>query len=209
MKRTMGGAALLAAAVALAPMPANAQAAPPAPRDLVAPWVGPGVELVLRQRERLELTEDQVRQLDQIRQEVVARRTAHQTELAGLRSEVRAGQTVAAELRERVQAQRQAAQESRTQERERVEAILTDAQKQQLQTWGAAARGFAAGRRTAVRGAPGWGPCVRPGLRPAVGMRGRVRPWVSGAPAWGLRRDPGPEPGTDSGFGPPADSVPR
>ena len=179
MKRTMGGAALLAAAVALAPMPVDAQVGPRAQRGVIASEGGPGVEMILRQRERLELTEDQVKRLDQIRQELVAQRTAHQAEMAELSSKVRAGQMEASALREQVQARQEAAQQIRTQNRERVDAILTDAQKDQLQSWGDVARGFRMGQRSAMRGARRWGPGMGPGIQPGApgaGMRGRLAP---------------------------------
>jgi Spy/CpxP family protein refolding chaperone len=204
MKRTMGGAALLAAAVALAPMPVDAQVGPRAQRGMVAQEGGPGVEMILRQRERLELTDAQVAQLDKIRQELVAQRTAHQAEMAELRSKVRAGELEPAALREQLQARRDSAQELRTRQRERVEAILTDAQKQKVETWGAMARGFQMGRRSALRGGQGWGPGMGPGMQPGAGMRGRMQRMAPGFRGWGMRRGPG----MGRSFGPPGDTIP-
>lgn len=223
MKRTMGGAALIAAMVALAPLQADAQMGPRGQRGMMGRGMaggpggqagmmagprGAGVEMILRQSERLELTDDQVRQLDQIREEVVARRTAHQAEMADLVSKVRAGQMEASALREQVQARRDASSELRTQQRERVEAVLNDAQKEKLQEWGGEARAFRMGRASAMRGGEGWGPGAR---GPGQGFRGgfapdmmhRFAPGPQGT--WGFHRGHGMGPG----FGPPRDSVPR
>ena len=206
MKRTMGGAALLAAAVALAPMPVDAQVGPRAQRGMAAQEGGPGVEMILRQRERLELTEAQVAQLDKIRQELVAQRTAHQAEMAELRSKVRAGESEPAALREQLQARRDSAQQIRAQQQERVQAILTDAQKDSLQSWSDRARGFQMGRRSALRGGAlgWWGPGIGRGMQPGPGMRGRIPRFAPGARGWGMRRGFG----MGRGFGPPGDTIP-
>lgn len=201
MKRTMGGAVLLAAAVALAPMQVHAQQGPRAPQRRLAPAGGAGVEMILRQKERLGLTDAQVTQLDQIREELVAQRTAHQAELAELTSKVRAGELEPSALRERLQARRDSAQELRTKQRERVEAILTDEQKQKVETWGATARGFRMGRQSVLRGRAG----VGPGMLPGAWMRGRMQRFAPGQRGWGMRRGPG----LGLGFGPPGDTTPR
>ena len=167
---------------------------------------GAGVEMILRQRERLELSEDQVRQLDQIRQEAVARQTAHRAEMAELASKVRAGQVEASALREQVQARREAATEIQTQQRERVEALLNDAQKEKLQDWGSRARAFQMGRASALRS----GQALR-GRAPQAGFRGGSAPgmrqrFVPGAQGMrGFRRGMGMGPG----FGSPGDTIPE
>ncbi|MDP2957123.1 MAG: hypothetical protein Q8N53_11935 [Longimicrobiales bacterium] len=230
MKRTMGGAVLLAAMLALAPMHADAQIGPSGQRGMMPraggqPGImgrgmaggpggqqgmmaprGAGVEMILRQRERLELSEDQVRQLDQIRQEAVARQTAHRAEMAELTSKVRAGQMEASALREQMQARRDAAAEIQTQQRDRVEAVLNDAQKEKLQEWGARARAFQMGRASAMRGGQAFrGRAPQAGFRGgfAPGMRQRFVPGAQGMR--GFRRGPGMGPG----FGPPRDTIPR
>ncbi|HSG49606.1 MAG TPA: hypothetical protein VLA43_17425, partial [Longimicrobiales bacterium] len=96
--------------------------------------------MILRQREALELTDDQVRQLDQIRQEAVQRRSAHQAEMAELRSKVLAGQLKAEDIRAQAEARRTAAEALQTAQRERVDAVLNDAQKQKIQEWQSRAR---------------------------------------------------------------------
>lgn len=222
MKRTMGGAALVAALVALAPWQADAQVGPRGQRGMMVGQRGAGVEAILQQKEQLELTDAQVRSLDQIRQEAVQRRTAQQAQVAELSSKVRAGQVEAAEFRAQAQARREAAAEFQKQQQERVEGILTEAQRQKVQEWGNQARAFQMGRQSAMRGrmmapgaawggrggwggAPGawrapqanWGPGFRGGHAPGM-MRQR---WAPAAPmAPGFRRG--------MGFGPPrADSI--
>jgi Spy/CpxP family protein refolding chaperone len=239
MKWTMGGAALLAAMVALAPLQADTQMGPRGQRGMMPgrggqPGVmpgaggqqgqqgmmagprGAGIEMILRQRERLELSEDQVKQLDQIRQEAVARQTAHRAEMAELASKVRAGQMEASALREQMQARRDAATEIQAQQRERVEALLNDAQKEKLQEWGATARAFRMGRASAIRGRQGRGQWARgagqafPGRAPLAGFRGGF------APGMRHRFAPGPHGmrgfrrgmGMGPGFGPPRDTIP-
>jgi len=217
MKRTMGGAALLAAVVALAPMTLDAQVGPRGQRGIMAQSGGPGVEGILRQRERLELTDDQVAQLDRIRQELVAQRTSHQAEMADLRSKVRAGQLEASALQEQVQARQEAAEQFRTQNRERVKTVLTDAQKDQLQSWSDVARGFRMGQRAAMRGGQGWGPGIGRGMQPGApgaGMRGRIgagrmQRMAPGLRGRGMGRGLGMGPGMGPGVEPPPVTLPR
>lgn len=219
MKRMMGGVALAAGLVALAPWHVDAQLGPRGPRGAAPALRGGGVELILRQREQLELTDAQVRSLEQIRQEAVQRRTDHQAQAADLASRMRAGQVEVAEFRAQAQARREAAAEFQKQQRERVEAVLTDDQREKLQGWGARARAFQMGRQSAMRGrvmAPGaawgggrggwragpgaWAPGARGGYAPM--MRQRWAPGRQGAP--GFRRGPG-----GMGWGGPwADSIP-
>lgn len=216
MKRTMGGAALLAAVMAVAPLHLDAQMGPRGQRGQAVGPRGAGVEMIMRQRERLELTDAQVNQLDQLRQEAVQRRAAHQAQMAELRSQVAAGQLEAAALREQVQAMREGAEAIQTQQRERVEGILTDAQKETLQQWGAQARAFQRGRQSVLRGqrggmAPGAGARGMRPMAPRAGIQGGFAPgmrqrWAPGAQGRiGFRRGPG----DGLGFGPPEGFPPR
>jgi hypothetical protein len=209
MKRTMGSAALLAAMVALAPMQVDAQMGPRAARGQAAGPRGAGVEMILRQKERLELTENQVKQLDQIRQETVQRRTEHQAQMAELRSKVRAGQLEPDSLWKQMQARREAAAAIQEAQRTRVEGVLNDAQKQKLEQWAGEARAFRMGRQSALRGGQGFGPGMRGGT--GRGMRGRFGPGMEqqGGPGpMGGRAMMRRGPGGGMGFGPPRDSVP-
>jgi len=198
MKAMTSGAAVLAAMMAVAPLHLQAQRGP---RMGQGPAVGPrgaGVEMILRQREQLQLTESQVNQLDQLREQAVQRRTAHQAEMTELRSKVMAGEMKPEELRQVMQARRDSAAAISTQQREKVMAILTDAQKQKVEEWQAQARGFRMGRMSAMRGGrPGM--MGRRGSRGGRGMGGRgfgPGMWQGWGPdGMGLRRGPGGGPG--------------
>jgi len=213
MKRTMGGAALLAALVALAPMQADAQVGPRGQRAAGPAMRGGGVEMILRQKESLELTDAQVKQLDQIRQEAVQRRTEHQAQMAELRSKVRAGELPVDSLRKQVEARQAVAESMQTAQRARVEGILTDAQKQKIEEWTGQARAFRMGRQSALRGGRGMGRggWAAPGAGMGRGFAPQMRhPWGAGpmGPMGGggmMRRGPG----GGWGFGPPTDSIPQ
>jgi Spy/CpxP family protein refolding chaperone len=223
MKRTMGGAALLAAVLAIAPTQAQAQMGQRGQRAAAAGPRGAGVEMILRQKERLELTDAQVKQLDQIRQDAVQRRVAHQAEMAELQSRVRAGQLEAPALRERMQARRDSAARIQEQQRERVEAVLNDAQKQKLEQWAGQARAFQMGRRSMMRGGRGvgpgaWGgPALHGGPGAWGGFMGLQRGFRRGGivPGLGMQGMPGPMGrgrmvpgrGMGMGFGPPPDTI--
>ncbi|MHB1191691.1 MAG: Spy/CpxP family protein refolding chaperone [Longimicrobiales bacterium] len=213
MKWTMGGAALLAALVALAPAQVDAQVGPRGQRAMGPALRGGGVEMILNQKERLELTDDQVKQLDQIRQEAVQRRTEHQAQMAELRSKVRSGQEKPEALREQVEARRQVAAAMQEAQRARVEGILNDAQKEEMQDWAQQGRAFRMGQQSALRGGAGFGPGAgrNPGMRGGFGqgMQRMHQQWGPGAagPMGGramMRRGHG----GGWGFGAPADSIP-
>ena len=228
MKRTMSRAAILAAVLALAPLHIAAQQGPRAQRGQAAGPRGAGVEMILRQRETLELADDQIKQLDQIRQEAVQRRSAHQAEMAELRSKVLAGELTVADVRAQAAARRTAAQAIQAAQRERVEAVLNDAQKQKIQEWQGRARAFQMGRMSAMRGQRGfqrpgaWNRGMRGlgpqgGMPPMPRMRGMRGPGMGPGMAPGMGPDAmGPQgmmngrrgPGVGPGFGPPTDTIP-
>jgi hypothetical protein len=214
MKRTMGGVALLAALVALAPMQVEAQVGPRGQRAAGPALRGGGVEMILRQQERLELTDAQVKQLDQIRQEAVQRRTEHQAQMAELRSKVRSGLVKPDSLRAQAEARREVASAMQQAQRARVEGVLTDAQKEKLEQWAGQAQAFRMGRQSALRGGPGRPQVgmdrgMRRGMGQGMGMRqqGSRAPMNPMGPMGGrgmMRRGPG----GGMGFGPPPDSIP-
>lgn len=226
MKSMTSGAAILAAMMAVTPLRVHAQQGARAGARAGDGPRGAGVEMILRQRERLELTDQQVRQLDGIRREAVQRRTAHQAQMEELRSQVLAGELEPEALRDTVQSRRQAAADVVKQQRERVEAILNDQQKQQLEEWRGQARAFRMGRTMGMRGARG-GMMGRQGFRRggmgmrgpgafAPGMRQRRMPGMGGRMGPAFRRGgrgggPGFGPPEGAGFfnpvGPPDDSI--
>lgn len=185
MRRLTGGVALVATVMTLTPLSADAQRGPRGQRGFGPGIRGQGVEVIMRLRERLELSEDQIQQLDQIRQEAVQRRNAHQAEMDELRSRVRAGQMEATELRSMARQRQEAAQAIREAERERVEAILTEDQRASLESLRGQARAFQRGRQSAMRGRGFRGGSEIGAWRRGPGMRGR-------APRAGMRWRGGP-----------------
>ncbi|MDH5588426.1 MAG: hypothetical protein OEZ65_09215 [Gemmatimonadota bacterium] len=190
MMKGMGGPAWAGALLlALAPMSAAAQDAPPPRERAEMRGDGPGVEMILRMRERLELNEDQIVQLNRIREAAVARRAAHQAEMAELRSRVMAGEADREVLREAMEARREAARAVREDQRREIEAVLNEAQREKLTEMrermqdrmrggaerpgrGHALRGPRGGREMA--GGPGAGRRTRGlGSGPGGGWRGR------------------------------------
>jgi len=233
MKRMTSGAALLAAVMALAPLHIAAQQGPRGQRGQAAGPRGAGVEMILRQRDTLQLTDNQVKQLDQIRQEGVQQRYARQAEMAELRSKVLAGDLKMEDVRAQAEARRTAAEELQQAQKERVDAILNDAQKQKIQEWQGQARAFRMGRMSAMRGARqgmrsqrgfqrGQRGFQRPGARgfrrgPGDGMDGMGGPGMGPGMFPGMGPDGmGPQgmmngrrgPGVGPGFGPPGDTIP-
>ncbi len=194
MRRLTSGVALMATVMTLAPLSADAQRGPRGPRGFAPGVRGQGVEMIMRLRQRLGLSEEQIQQLDEIRQEAVQRRTARQAEMEELRSSVRAGQMEAAELRELVQQRQEAAEGIRAAERERVEAVLTEDQKAELENLRSQARAFQRGRQSVMGGRGFRGP--RDGMRPGgPGMRGRApQRGIRGGRMFGPRMQPGVPP---------------
>ncbi|MEX2465592.1 MAG: Spy/CpxP family protein refolding chaperone [Gemmatimonadota bacterium] len=192
MKTMTGGAAILAMMLSLgaADLAAQQSRAPgPRARAEVADRLGrgggaPGVEGILRMRERLELTEDQVSRLDALRSERVEQRMLAAAEMNELRSELRAGTIERTEAMERMRTAREARVGQAEQDRAAVEALLDDNQRTTVEQFQSQRRAFEAGRRSALRGQ-------------ARGMRGggEVRgPRRGGPPQWqgrpGLRGGP-------------------
>ena len=118
------------------------------------------VEAIMRMRDRLELTDPQIAQLDAIRQEGVQRRSTAMSERAELQSQVSAGQIERSEMRDQLETRQEGARELADQQRERVEAILSEAQRESLDQTRSRARAFRARRgapdraRFRSRGAP-------------------------------------------------------
>ena len=198
MKRTKRGTGYALAVIALAPLATSAQQAS-------ARQAGPGrggmagVEQVMRMRERLGLTEDQIRSLEELRNEAVQRRNAHQATMQELRSKVMAGEADRGQLRELARAHREQASVLQRQQRERIEQVLTEAQRDTLRQVVARARAFRMGRESAMRGqGMRGGRGMRPGMR-----GGRGGPAFRGPAGTGLRRR-GFGPGVGDGSGPGA-----
>jgi chromosome segregation ATPase len=136
------------------------------------PVAAQGVEAIMRARETLALTEDQISRLDAIRREVVAERSAAQAEMAELRSQLSAGQIRQSQLMAAQEERADAAQGRAEDVRARVDAVLTEEQRAQVEQMRTRAQ-RGGGRRPAVArggGRGGFGPGG--GVGP-VGPRGR------------------------------------
>lgn len=137
-----------------------------------SPAAAQNVEAIMRARETLALTADQISRLDVIRREIVAQRQAEQAEIAELRSQLAAGQIRQSQLMA-AQEQRADAARGRVEDvRARVDAVLTEEQRTQVeQLRTRAARAGARRPGVAPGGRGGFGP-GRGGIGP-VGPRGR------------------------------------
>jgi hypothetical protein len=130
------------------------------------PRGGIDVENVMSIRDRLELDDQQIGQLDAWRAERVTRRSEERARIDEMRSQLRAGQIARNDMTaykaERRDAMRGTEEESRT----RLEAILDGSQMQMYEGVMRERRAFARGRASGMRGARG-------GVRGrASGMRG-------------------------------------
>jgi hypothetical protein len=148
-----------------------------APAEPVGARSLPGVEAIIRMRERLELSEAQVADLDAIRRESVERRSTAAAELAELRSQLAAGLIERSDVMAFVEQRRDEDRQYATERQERVQALLDGAQLESVQQLRQRGRAFARGRTGLRRGG-------RPGLRGRrPGVRGG-RPDVR-EPRWG------------------------
>ena len=153
-----------------------------------APPSGP--EQIMRMRDRLQLTDEQINQLDDIRRENVQRRTTAMAEMAELRSQVTAGQINRSDVMSRLKARREEGQ-AMAKPGKLVMSILTDQQREIL---GEAKMRSLRARSGKTRGMRGRGSPV--GFRGSKGGRSGMRggrggprgPRGSGTDQRGLRR---------------------
>ena len=108
------------------------------------------VENALRQRERLELTDEQVAQLNALRTPCIERRQAESSEVIKLRSDFESREITREQFRDAMQARRDTTAASTT--RARLAEILSEDQLAQLNR---AQRGFARAGRAGARGRRG------------------------------------------------------
>lgn len=210
MRRLMSGAMILAAALALGPLQVAAQqgrraGARQAPGRIMRPMgaqrmgraARPGVEGIMRMRERLKLTDNQFKRLDAIRAGIVRQRVARLARMAELRSRVMAGEATRGTLVDSMTAWRKAAVAAGQEQRTHVEGILTQTQKDTLESLVARRRAFAAGRASALRG-------MRRGMwrgrGPFMGGRGAMWNRSGRGGAWGGMPGPRMAPGGGPGW---------
>ena len=125
-----------------------------------------GVESIMRLRESLELTEDQVSQLEAIRRENVQRRTAEMAQTTEIQSQYAAGLIRRSDVMAATEDRQDASQDQQGQQRERLQSILTEAQQESLNGLRRQNRASAGGRGSGARrqAGPGFG-SGRPGMR--------------------------------------------
>lgn len=177
MKQAMRKALVVTALTAAGASGATAQDQPGEP---VRPPTTPAVERIIRMREQLVLTEAQIADLDAIRRESVARRSAAAAELAELRSQLTAGLIERSDVSAFLEQRRDEDRRYSAEKQERVASILDEAQLESLRELRRGGRAFDTGRlgprhrgRPALRGR-------RPGVR-------RGWPGLAG-PRWGPPR---------------------
>jgi hypothetical protein len=134
------------------------------------PVAAQGVEAIMRARETLALTDDQISRLDAIRREVVAQRSAEQAEMAELRSQLSAGQIRQSQLMAAQEGRADAAQGRAEDVRARVDAVLTEEQRAQVDQLRTRAQRVGARRPGVARGGRGG---LAPGGLGPVGPRNR------------------------------------
>lgn len=193
MKRTMRGVLLVATLTAGAAAGVTGQDTPAEPAGARSI---PGVEAIIRMRERLELSETQVADLDAIRRESVERRSAAAAELTELRSQLAAGLIDRSDVMAFLEQKRDGDRQYATERKARVEALLDEAQLESLQELRQRRRAFARGRMGLRRGGQPGFRGRRPGVRGGrPGVRGPRRRgplvregrfWRRGRPALGL-----------------------
>lgn len=185
MYRKTSGILVVAVSMIVGANPMEAQApgaeAERAPRMLEraggAMRGGPSIELIMRMRERLELTDDQIAALDALRRESVARRSAEAAEMAEMRSRLQAGQIRQSEMMAFTEERRDANRDRAAARREQVESVLDAEQIEALEQLQMRARAFQRGRAS-MRGDRSGRPGVAPrGNRPGVrsDVRGDMR----------------------------------
>lgn len=176
MKRTTGVTIVLGALAAAGAMDIAAQDAAEVRRPTGR---GPAVEAIMQMRDRLELTEAQLADLDAIRREEVQRRSAAWAEMAEMRSRLAAGQIRRSEMMAFLEDRRDADVGLAEARRERIDAILTEDQRASLTEMRGRARAFARGRLDARRGRRGGIGLAPRGFR---GGRGGFAPDGPGIP---------------------------
>ncbi len=192
MKRIAWSAVVIAVVLVLPLSAANAQRNQRGAREGMR---RAGVEDLLRMRERLELTDEQSAQLEELRVAALERRKARVVDMMDLQSRRRAGDLEREEWRDSMAERREANRTRSAQQREQITAILTVEQRDQIGSLrsrrAATRRGARAGRfRDGPRAARGFSGRQR--SRGFVGPRGggRVRGSVRGDRGRWFRRGP-------------------
>jgi hypothetical protein len=130
------------------------------------------IESIMRARERLELTEDQLESLDALRREAVQQRTAEMAERQELSSRLEAGQIQRSEVMAFMEERRDQRQAQAEVRRQRLESVLSAEQLESIQQMRRqrGRMGARPGGRSGTDG-PGFAPRERAGIRGPQGLR--------------------------------------
>jgi Spy/CpxP family protein refolding chaperone len=193
MKNQMGGGLALVALLALGSTALSAQEDRP---ERLGSRGGPDVEAIMSLRERLELTDQQIEQLDALRAEQVAQRGVRRAEVDEMRSRLRAGQIRRSEMMAFMEERRDAWRTGADDHRNRVDGILGPEQRESLEQLRTERRAFERGRRAGRReaeagvgGPRGFDRAFERGSRGGAGFERGMRR--------GARRGPGGSGGLD------------
>lgn len=137
-RRSWAGLAVLLFAIAL-PAAAQQPPVPPQPRAPGGPGApggmrlqGLNVEMALRMKEQLKLSDAQFSQLDAIRKEIVAERQQRAHDMIDIQSRLAAGLIQREDVRKQFEANRDAVQKVAQARHDRIAKILTTEQQDQL-----------------------------------------------------------------------------
>ncbi|MEM7414129.1 MAG: collagen-like protein [Gemmatimonadota bacterium] len=165
MKKTISGVSALLLSMTLGSVDATAQESIDERRNLR----GPAVESIMSMRDRLELTDEQISALDELRAERVRERSQLRAEMDEMQSRLRAGQIPRSEMMAFMEQRREAASGDAEARRAEVNALLTESQVGMLDDLRSQARAFQRGRASARSGRGARG---SRGVRGARGSRG-------------------------------------
>jgi hypothetical protein len=129
------------------------------------------VEIAMRMKERLKLTEAQVSQLETLRKEIVAERQAQARDHIDIESRMRAGLIEREEIRKQFEGKRDALRKTVEQRQDRIAKILNQEQQDQVAR---ATHHLLARRMHGGQGGQQMGPGMRGHRGP--GMRGQMGP---------------------------------
>ena len=160
------------------------------------PRGGIDVESIMSMRDRLELDDGQIGQLDAWRSERVAQRNEERARMDEMRSRLRAGQIERSEMMAYMEERRDAMRGAQDESRARLEGILNATQLERFDGLVRERRAFARGRASAMRGGRDGFRGARDGVRGGrAGIRGGRGNLRSGRGGFrgraGVRRGPG------------------
>ena len=132
---------------------------------------GGGPEMVLSVRDQLDLTEDQIAELNQLREQMVGIRTSHRSAMASLRSRLQAGEIDREEMRTSMEAIRSGGPQVHEEMQSRIASILDEEQLASFEELRQSRQAVRDGRGMRRGGGPG-AMRGRPGAMRGPGMRG-------------------------------------